>query len=181
MSPEQARGQPIDARTDVWAVGAVLYELVTGHPPFDGRTASDVVANVLHVEPPPLERFAHDCPPELQRIVSKCLRKDRGHRYQTMRDVALDLEALGDTLRGGGTSAPVPGGEPATHESDARPGRLVSGPNAGGSSFAPVAWRGWAACRSCRRRHRVAGGTRELAGDHAPGRNQGARSEAADV
>ena len=101
MSPEQARGQPTDARTDIWAVGAVLYELVAGHPPFDGRTTSDIVANVLHVEPPPLGRFAHDCPPELQRIVSKCLRKDRGHRYQTMRDVALDLEALGDTLRGG--------------------------------------------------------------------------------
>jgi eukaryotic-like serine/threonine-protein kinase len=122
MSPEQARGQPTDARTDVWAVGAVLYELVTGHPPFDGRTTSDIVANVLHVEPPPLERFAHDCPPELQRIVSKCLRKDRGHRYQTMRDVALDLEALGDTLRGGSTWPSVPGGEPATRQSEPAPG-----------------------------------------------------------
>ena len=122
MSPEQARGQPIDARTDVWAVGAVLYELVAGHPAFDGRTTSDVVANVLHLEPPPLERFAHDCPPELQRIVSKCLRKDRGHRYQTMRDVALDLEALGDTLRGGGTGASVPAGEPATQQSTPVPG-----------------------------------------------------------
>ena len=95
----------------------MLYELVAGHPPFDGRTTSDIVANVLHVEPPPLERFAHDCPPELQRIVSKCLRKDRGHRYQTMRDVALDLEALGDTLRGEARRGRRPrrtGGRPAT-------------------------------------------------------------------
>jgi len=106
MSPEQARGEPTDARTDIWAVGAVLYELVTGHPPFDGRTASDVIANVLHVEPPPLTRFAHTCPPELQRIVSKCLRKDRGHRYQTMRDVAIDLEALGDAPAGRTAGAP---------------------------------------------------------------------------
>ena len=144
MSPEQARGQPTDARTDIWAVGAVLYELVAGHPPFDGRTTSDVVANVLHVEPPPLGRFAHDCPPELQRIVSKCLRKDRGHRYQTMRDVALDLEALGDTLRGGGASAPVPGGEPRRRIGPA--GTVVSGHGSGGPSFAPVAGRGWSAC-----------------------------------
>jgi Tol biopolymer transport system component len=96
MSPEQARGEPIDARTDVWALGAVLYEMVAGQPAFGGRTASDVVANVLHTEPPPLARFSRECPPELQRIVSKCLRKDPPHRYQTMRDVALDLEALGE-------------------------------------------------------------------------------------
>jgi len=118
MSPEQARGEPTDARTDIWAVGAVLYEIVAGHPPFDGRTASDIVANVLHVEPPPLGRFARDCPPELQRIVSKCLRKDCGHRYQTMRDVALDLEALGDALRPGSTSAPAAGAGPGTPGSE---------------------------------------------------------------
>ena len=96
MSPEQARGEPIDARTDVWGLGAVLYEMVAGQPAFGGRTASDIVANVLHAEPPPLARFSRECPPELQRIVSKCLRKDQPHRYQTTRDVALDLEALGD-------------------------------------------------------------------------------------
>jgi Tol biopolymer transport system component len=112
MSPEQARGQPTDARTDVWAVGAVLYELVAGHPAFGGSTPSDIIANVLQVEPPPLGRFAHDCPPELQRIVSKCLRKDREHRYQTMRDVALDLEALGETVRSGAKSEGLRIGEP---------------------------------------------------------------------
>jgi serine/threonine protein kinase len=96
MSPEQARGEPIDARTDVWAMGAVLYEMVARQTAFGGRTASDIVANVLHAEPPPLARFSRECPPELQRIVSKCLRKDPPHRYQTMRDVALDLEALGE-------------------------------------------------------------------------------------
>ena len=124
MSPEQVRGEAIDARTDIWAVGVVLYELVAGHPAFDGRTTSDIVANVLHVEPPPLARFAHDCPPELQRIVSKCLRKDRGHRYQTMRDVALDLEALADILRAGASSAPVPAGEPTARVPEPAPGPL---------------------------------------------------------
>jgi Tol biopolymer transport system component len=81
-------------------VGTVLYELVAGHPPFGGRTMSDILANVLRVEPDPLSRSGRDCPPELQRIVAKCLRKDRDHRYQDMRDVALDLEAFGDTLSG---------------------------------------------------------------------------------
>ena len=127
MSPEQARGQSTDARTDVWAVGVVLYELLAGHPPFDGRTTSDIVANVLHTEPPPLERYSHDCPPELQRIVSKCLRKDRGHRYQTMRDVALDLEALDDTMRGGGASEPGGGraSRPSEHPAPSSPATAV--------------------------------------------------------
>jgi serine/threonine protein kinase/Tol biopolymer transport system component len=124
MSPEQARGDAIDARTDIWAVGALMYELVAGKAPFDGRTPSDVVASVLHTEPPPLGRFANGCPPELQRIVSKCLRKDRGHRYQTMRDVALDLEALGDTLRAGRESA-LPESAPSVAPSPATKG--VSG------------------------------------------------------
>jgi Tol biopolymer transport system component len=113
MSPEQARGLPIDVRTDVWAVGVVLYELVAGHPPFGGQTTSDIVANVLHAEPPPLGHFVHDCPAELVRIVSKCLRKDRAQRYQTMRDVALDLAALRDGLREGANALPSPVPAPA--------------------------------------------------------------------
>jgi serine/threonine protein kinase/Tol biopolymer transport system component len=122
MSPEQARGESTDARTDIWAVGAMLYELVAGQSPFEGRTASDVIANVLQSEPAPLGRFTRQCPPELQRIVSKCLRKDRGHRYQTMRDVAIDLEALGDTLRGDGresasTASLSPAAEPSSSTS----------------------------------------------------------------
>jgi serine/threonine protein kinase len=121
MSPEQARGQTIDARTDIWGVGALLYELVTGRPPFDGQTSSDVVANVLHTEPLPLERFANGSPPELQRIVGKCLRKDAGHRYQTMRDLALDLEALGDTLRAGRENATKESAAPSVAPSPVTP------------------------------------------------------------
>jgi Tol biopolymer transport system component/predicted Ser/Thr protein kinase len=121
MSPEQTRGLPTDGRTDIWAVGVVLYQLTTGQSPFGGATPSDVIANVLHAEPPPLGRFAPDCPPELQRIVTKCLRKDRDHRYQTMRDVALDLEALRDT------SVPLPVAAPSASVRLSRRWLVVAG------------------------------------------------------
>jgi eukaryotic-like serine/threonine-protein kinase len=94
MSPEQARGQPVDARTDIWSLGVMLYEMVAGRGPFTALSSSDVLAAILQNEPVPLTRFDPDTPPELQRIVSKALRKDRAQRYQTITDLRLDLEAL---------------------------------------------------------------------------------------
>jgi eukaryotic-like serine/threonine-protein kinase len=94
MSPEQARGASVDARTDIWSLGCVLYEMATGRPPFEGQTASDVIASVLKTEPPPLVRFARDVPAELERIVSKALEKDREERYQTVKDLYIDLRRL---------------------------------------------------------------------------------------
>jgi eukaryotic-like serine/threonine-protein kinase len=76
MAPEQVRGAAVDARTDVWALGVVLYELVTGRPPFTGATASDVLASILEREPTPLAHADPLAPRELQRIVAKALRKD---------------------------------------------------------------------------------------------------------
>jgi eukaryotic-like serine/threonine-protein kinase len=98
MSPEQARGQPIDARTDIWALGCVLYEMVARQSPFAGASSSDVLAAILDREPPPLTQLAANVPPELQRIVKKALRKDREQRYQTVNDLRLDLEALRQEL-----------------------------------------------------------------------------------
>ena len=94
MSPEQARGLETDARTDVWSLGVVLYEMVAGRPPFEGETASHVTVSVLEHEPAPLTRFAPDAPAELQRIIRKCLTKAPEERYQTSRDLMIDLKNL---------------------------------------------------------------------------------------
>lgn len=93
MSPEQARGQPVDARSDVFSLGVLVYEMLTGSVPFSGATASDVMAAILERQPVPLAHLI-DAPAELDRIVSKTLHKDREQRYQTTRDVHLDLKAL---------------------------------------------------------------------------------------
>ena len=94
MSPEQARGLTVDARTDVWSLGVVLYEMVAARPPFAGRTTSDIIAAILERDYEPLTRLAADVPEELARIVGKTLRKDPEQRYQVMKDLLLDLEAL---------------------------------------------------------------------------------------
>jgi eukaryotic-like serine/threonine-protein kinase len=94
MSPEQTRGLKVDARTDVFSLGVVIYELVTGAPPFSGKTAADVMTEVLNREQMPLSHSVPAVPVELQRIVSKALRKDREERYQTVKDLLLDLKSL---------------------------------------------------------------------------------------
>jgi len=92
MAPEQIEGKEVDARSDIFAFGCVLYELLTGHRAFEGKSASSIMASVLATNPKPIAELVPLTPPALERIVQRCLAKDPEDRWQTARDVAAELQ-----------------------------------------------------------------------------------------
>jgi serine/threonine-protein kinase len=94
MSPEQAKAETVDERTDIFSLGVVVYELLSGTAPFRGKSLSETFANLINREPKPLALTSH----ELQRIVSKMLQKEKGERYQTSKDLLADLKALKENI-----------------------------------------------------------------------------------
>lgn len=103
MSPEQARGETVDERTDIFSLGSVLYEMIAGRTPFAGASTTETLANLINREPPRLSELASGVPEELQRMISKMLRKDPNERYQTMKGLLADLKEL--TSQAGAGSA----------------------------------------------------------------------------
>jgi len=122
MSPEQVEGREVDARTDIWSLGATLYEMASGARAFDGSSAASLMSAVLRDEPRPMTELAPLTPPAFERLVNQCLAKDPDDRWQSAGDVKRELEWIA-----GGTAARSSISEPAAAEPAVRSRRAIAG------------------------------------------------------
>jgi eukaryotic-like serine/threonine-protein kinase len=145
MSPEQVRGESLDGRSDVFSLGCLLYSAIVGRSPFEAKSRGETYSGILTAEPIALSRVAPATSAELQRIVRKCLEKDRTQRYQTVRDVAIDLQNLlrdsstGDSGRTAVPSDQLPRLQSGTH-SPRRVGAIVGATVAAVIVLTALAW-----------------------------------------
>jgi len=109
MSPEQARGESLDVRSDLFSFGTVLYEMATGKHPFDGPTPAVIFNAILNGTPRPPSQLRTDLPPQLEAIIDRALAKNRGLRYQDAEEMKADLLRLQRELESGSAGAPPPG------------------------------------------------------------------------
>src|SRR5271170_2012669 len=108
MSPEQVRGKTVDHRADIFAFGAILYEMLAGKRAFHRSTSADTMAAILNEDPPGISQIVQSTPPGLQRVVHRCLEKNPEQRFQSASDLAFALEALSES----GISTGVASGAP---------------------------------------------------------------------
>ncbi len=125
MAPEQVRGETVDARTDLFALGAILYELLAGRRPFTGETSADVSSAILRDTPASLQGLRPDLPPDVTRIVGRCLEKDPERRVQTAKDVRNELESVRRAMESEASSASRTIHAPVAAPEDARPSVAV--------------------------------------------------------